>query len=469
MTEQRLDHQQSLQQQQTIAPQMQQSLRVLAAPTLELRHLIQQELESNPALEDESTDVSLEEATVPDEDDDFDREFEELSRLDEEWREYLSQSKAAAPRGDKDAEKHQFLLDSIIDPVTLQEHLLNQLAFSNASRDLAKICQMLIGNIDDNGFLQVDLEDLCFDLGIPIDQLEDALGIVQSFDPVGVGAQDLRDCLMIQLERLGKYHSLEYRIVENHLDELARHRYPEIAKKLTVTPEEITRAAKFIASLDPRPGSRFNDGDNNYVTPDVTVTKEEGAWVVNMNDEQLPRLRISSAYKDLLASGEGKEARNYIREKIKSGKYLIKSIHQRQQTMRQIAEQIVQRQAGFFEAGSSRLLPLTMAQIAGAIEVHETTVSRAVSGKYMATPHGVFEMKYFFTSGYQGRDGEALSSTSVKEALADVVAGEDSTKPLSDQALIKELEKKGIKIARRTVAKYRKELNILPSHLRRTY
>jgi RNA polymerase sigma-54 factor len=469
MPEQRFDQFQSLQQQQTIAPQMQQSLQLLQSPTLELRHLIQQELVQNPTLEEESTDISLEEAGTGGEDDEFDREFAELSQLDEEWREYMAQSRLSSPKRDDAEERHQFAMDSIVEPVTLQEHLLNQLGFSDAPPRIREIATMLIGNIGDNGFLHASLEDLCFDLGIPMPELEEAKSLVQSFDPVGIGAVDLRDCLLIQLERLGKHHSLEYRIVDHHLDDLARKRYPQIAKRLSVSPEQITRAAEFIATLDPRPGSRFAEDTNTYVTPDVTVERIGDEWVVSMNSEQIPRLRISNAYKDLMASGEGREARAYLRDKIRAGKFLIKSIHQRQQTIQSIASEIVARQGAFLDHGPSRLKPMNMAQIADKVGVHETTVSRAVSGKYIATPHGVFEMKYFFTTGYETEDGESLSNTSVKQTLAELIAEENPKKPLSDQRLVELLEKRGIKIARRTVAKYREELNILPSHMRRSY
>ncbi|MDF1862183.1 MAG: RNA polymerase factor sigma-54 [Verrucomicrobiales bacterium] len=469
MPDQRFDQSQSLLQQQTIAPQMQQSLQLLQSPTLELRHLIQQELVANPTLEEESTDVSLEEATSPDEDEEFEKEFAELSQIDEEWREYLSQARTASPKRDDADEKHQFVLDSIVEPLTLQEHLLNQLSVSDASPELREVCGTLIGNIDEAGFLQLDLEETSFDLGIPFDDLEEARILIQSFDPVGVGATDLRDCLLIQLERLGKHHSLEYRIIDQHLDDLARKRYPQIAKKLSVAPEQITAAAEHIANLDPRPGSRFGTDNNTYVTPDVTVEQVGGEWTVMIHNEQVPRLRISNSYKDLMANGSSREAKTYIRDKIRAGKFLIKSIHQRQETIKSIAEEIVKRQTEFFEQGPSKLKPMNMAQVAEVVGVHETTVSRAVSGKYVATPHGVFEMKYFFTTGYETDSGESMSNTSVKRALGELVAAEDSKKPLSDQAIMKELEKNGIKIARRTVAKYREELHILPSHMRRSY
>ena len=469
MPEQRFDQSQSLLQQQSIAPQMQQSLQLLQTPTLELRQLVQQELVVNPTLEEESTDISLEDAGSNSEDEEFDREFAELSQLDEEWREYMTQSRVSSPKRDDADERHQFVMDSIVEPITLADHLMNQLSFAEIPPKIREIAAMLIGNIGENGFLQVNLEDLCFDMGIPIDDLEEAKALVQSFDPVGIGALDLRDCLLIQLERLGKHHSLEYRIIDHHLDDLARKRYPQIAKKLSVSPEQITRAAEFIATLDPRPGSRFGEDTNTYVTPDVTVERIGDEWLVSMNSEQIPRLRISNAYKDLMASGSGREAKAYIRDKIRAGKFLIKSIHQRQQTIQAIATEIVARQEGFLEQGPSRLKPMNMAQIADKVGVHETTVSRAVSGKYMATPHGVYEMKYFFTTGYETEDGESLSNTSVKQTLGEMISAENPKKPYSDKSLVEELEKRGIKIARRTVAKYREEMNILPSHMRRSY
>ncbi|MDF1852582.1 MAG: RNA polymerase factor sigma-54 [Verrucomicrobiales bacterium] len=469
MPEQRFDQSQSLLQQQTIAPQMQQSLQLLQTPTLELQHLIQEELVANPTLEEESTDVSLDDATSPSEEEEFDKEFAELSRLDEEWREYMSQSRVASPKRDDADEKHQFVMDSIVEPITLQEHLLNQLHVSDVPKEVEDIAQTLIGNIDEQGFLKVDLEEMSFDLGIPLEELEEAKILVQSFDPVGVGALDLRDCLLIQLERMGKHHSLEYRIIDHHLDDLARKRYPQVAKKLSVSPEQITHAAEFIASLDPRPGSRFGGDNNTYVTPDVTVERIGTEWVVSMHNEQIPRLRISNAYKDMMAGGSSREARTYIRDKIRAGKFLIKSIHQRQQTIKSIATEIVKRQGEFLSHGPSKLKPMNMAQIADEVGVHETTVSRAVSGKYIETPHGVFEMKYFFTTGYETESGETLSNTSVKQTLADLIHNENPKKPFSDQKLVEELEKAGVKIARRTVAKYREELHILPSHMRRSY
>ncbi len=436
--ETRFGQSQSQHQLQTIAPQIQQSLALLQAPTLELRQMIQQELESNPVLEDETVDISLEDAGSGDEgEDDFDAEFAELSQLDEEWRLYMAQSRSGASNRDDADERHRFLMDSLVEPKTLQDHLTDQLLLADITQEERELGAMLIGNIDERGFLQANIEDLCYSQGIPLSDLESAQALIQSFDPVGVGATDLRECLLIQLDRLGKRQGTEWRIVDEFIDDLARHRYPQIAKRL--------------------------------VTADVIVEKIDGIFMVSLNSDQIPHLRISNAYKDMMAGGASGEARSYIREKIKAGKFLIRAIHQRQQTVESIAKEIVRRQAPFLHQGPGHLVPMTMAQVAEVVGVHETTVSRAVSGKYISTPHGVFEMKYFFTTGLMTESGESVSNSTVKQALGELVSAESTKKPLSDQQLVAELKKQGIDIARRTVAKYREELNILPSHLRRTY
>lgn len=458
-----------------IGPQMQQSLQILQAPTLELRQIIQQEIEINPVLELEAPEVSLEDA-VPDDPDDRDSgerdELDVLSQMDEEWREYWAQSRMqTSNRSAEDQERWQFLMDSIVAPTTLQEHLVTQLRTAELKEEqLIKDVEFLIGSLDDRGFLNSTVEDLSLQHGIPVDDLHAAKSVLMSFDPVGVGSDDLRECLLVQLERLGKKHSLAHRLVEQHLEDLANKRYPILARKLGVPLEQVSRAADFISTLDPRPASRFNPSSNNYVSPDIIVERQGGEWVPVMNNDDLPSLRLSNSYKDLLgqASSSG-EVRNYIREKIRSGKFLIRSIHQRQQTIQKIATQILAHQREFLEKGTSFLRPLNMAQVADEVGVHETTVSRAISGKYMATPHGVFELKFFFSHGVKTDSGEDLSNTSVKNAIADLIKTETKAKPLSDDKLAKLLDKQGIKVARRTVAKYREALGILPSHLRKSF
>src|SRR5437773_701835 len=468
---------QSLALQQVLSPQLQQSLLILQTPLLELRNLVQQEMETNPVLEELPEEARGDERgeAEPSADDNFDNEFQKLASLDEEWRDYMAQSASYSSDGRRDSreaqDKRQFLFDSIPVQETLQQNLVGQLNQSVLSASDRKAAELIIGNIDDNGFLQSTPEEMSLNSGIPQEDFEKMLALIQSFYPAGVGARDLRECLLIQLQREGRERSLEYRIVSEHMEDLGRRRFPEIARRMGISVEEVQKAADNIARLNPRPGQIFAAAPQNYVLPDVVVEKVDGDYQIILNNEQIPHLRISNLYKDIIASGntQSSEVKNYVRDKIRSGKFLIRSIHQRQETIFNIAQQIVSRQRDFLDHGASHLKPMTMAEVADAVGVHETTVSRAVSGKYMATPQGIFEMKYFFTPGYQTASGESLSNTSVKEAILDLVKREDGNQPLSDNEIVEILAERGIPIARRTVAKYRDELNILPSHMRRKY
>lgn len=454
--------------QQVLAPQLQQSLQILQVPMLELRNLIQQEIQANPVLEEEITEPSIEDRQQ--ERDEFKEEFERLAKLDEEWRDYMAQNNSYSGKSQEEEERRQFFFDSIISHETLQQHLMEQLNNGDLGGEDRKTAELIIGNIDDVGFLQSQPEEMAQNTGVPLEDLQRVLEVIQGFHPVGVGSRDLRDCLLIQLRRIGKEQSLEYRIVDKHLEDLGKRRFPEIARRLGTTVEQVQRCANFIATLDPKPGQIFAPDPNNYVLPDVDVVKIGEDYQITLNGEQIPHLRISNTYKDLMAQdGNGNEVKDYIRDKIRSGKFLIKSIHQRQQTISNIAHEIVARQKEFLEKGSAALKPMTMVQIAEAVGVHETTVSRAISGKYISTPQGVFEMKYFFTPGYQTSGGESMSNTSVKEAIGDLVKGEDTKNPLSDKEIVEILSSRGIPIARRTVAKYRSELNILPSNMRKRF
>src|SRR6266702_4359396 len=463
---------QSLALQQVLAPQLQQSLLILQTPLLELRNLVRQEMETNPVLEElpdqSSADGPADVESVAD--NNFKEEFEKLASLDEEWRDYMAQS-GSYSRSQETQDKRQFFFDSIPVQETLQQNLIGQLNQTALSADDRKTAEMIIGNIDDNGFLQSTPEQMALNSGIPKENFEKLLALIQSFYPAGVGARDLRECLLIQLQRHGKENTLEYKVVSEHMEDLGKRRFPEIARRMNISVEEVQKAADKIARLNPRPGQIFAAAPQNYVLPDVTVGKVDGEYQIILNNEQIPHLRISNLYKDIIASGntEGGEVKDYIRDKIRSGKFLIRSIHQRQQTIFNIAQQIVSRQRDFLDHGPSHLKTMTMREVADAVGVHETTVSRAVSGKYTATPQGVFEMKYFFTSGYQTTAGELLSNTSVKEAILDLVKHENGSAPLSDHEIVEILGERGIPIARRTVAKYRTELNILPSHMQRKY
>jgi len=482
-----------------LAPQLQQSLALLQAPTLELKALVEQELQQNPVLEETTTtetemqeqdprnddnspapadlaeppeDVNFDPATEKPEPaaDEFQQEFERLAQLDQEWRDHASSANLPSRATAEDEEKRQFMFDSLVASTSLQDMLLEQVRESGVPVELQPLAEMIIGNIDDYGYLKIPLEELSVSLNAPVEKIQEALQAIQTFDPPGVGARDLRECLMLQLERSKQTESLEYRIIRDFMDALGKRRIPEIAKGTDCEVDEIQDALENIAKLEPRPGRAFLPDNDQYVLPEVFVTRTVDGFNVTTNNEHIPHLRISNTYKDLMSQGENSsEVRNYIREKIRAGKFLIKSLHQRQATILNIAKEIVKRQHDFMDKGVAYLKPLTMVMVAEVVGVHETTVSRAVSGKYMETPQGIFEMKYFFTAGIQTAGGEGMSNTSVKDMIADMFKAENPAKPLSDQEIVKMLTDKGIVIARRTVAKYRSELNILPSNLRKVY
>ena len=467
--------------QQILAPQLQQSLHLLQVPTLELRSLVQEELQQNPLLEEVSKDEprvevesTVDETGAKDSDSkeeaDFKEEFEVLAKLDEEWRDYFSQTSSFRGRSPEQEEQRQHFFDSIVQQESLQQHLLQQLNFAGIADDQRKVAELVIGSINDDGYLLTPVEELSLSSGIPLEQLQKALELVQTFHPVGVGARNLKECLLIQLDRLGKSESIEAVLVNQHIDDLGRKRFPEIARSLGISVEQVQELANFISTLEPKPGRMFSTEQQQYVAADVVGQKVNDDYIVMLNDEQIPHLRISNTYKELMARDDKtNDARDYIRDKIRAGKFLIKSIHQRQQTIHNIAKVIVDRQHEFLENGISHLKPLTMAQVAEVVGVHETTVSRAVANKYMQTPQGLYEMKYFFTPGFETASGGAMSNTSVKDQISQLVDREDPMKPLSDQEIVAILKEQGIPIARRTVAKYRNELNILPSNLRKKY
>ncbi len=461
-----------LSQQQKLSPQLQQSLHILQATALELSQIINQELTVNPVLEAENADISLDQQSTeetlshPDQTDDHNP-----TPMGDEWRTWLEQStEHHPPRNSVDEERRQFLFDSLSSPVTIQEHLLRQLGMVDCTPAMRQLVETLIGSLDDRGFLGTTLEDLALELRLPLTQLQSAKTIIHTFDPPGIGAETLSECLYLQLERDGHAHTLEARIVQHHIDDLAKHRFPHIAKKLGVTTADISRAAEHISTLNPRPASSYSTSPQHLISPDLSVEYHAGKFIVIMNGDHIPRLRISNIYKDLMSQPAGTaDVKEYIREKIRSGKFLMRSIDQRQQTIQKIAEEIVHRQADFWRDGPSALKPMTMASVATIVGVHETTVSRAISGKYMATPQGILEMRYFFTAGLSTEGGEELSNTSVKSAIAELIRHEDPTHPLSDEDLSHRLRDTGIQIARRTVAKYREALGLLSSSLRRKY
>ncbi len=483
---------QRLTQSLVLAPQLQQSLALLQAPTLELKALVEAELQQNPVLEEidtgGDTDMADREAESEstgeagdasetseagesgDSVDDFQAEFDRLVQLDQDWRDHFAQTNVPTRTSAEDEEKRQFMFDSLVASTTLAESLLEQVRDTDLTPADLQVAEIIIGNIDDYGYLKASIEEVAAIANVAGEKILEVLKVIQTFEPAGVGARDLRECLLLQLAHTRQQDSLEYRIIRDHMDALGKRRVPEIARGTGSTIEEVQEAMAAIAQLEPRPGRAFLSQADHFVLPEVFVKRSGGDFVVTTNNEHIPHLRISNVYKDLMSqSANSAEVKNYIREKIRAGKFLIKSLHQRQSTISNIAREIVKRQREFMEKGVAFLKPLTMVQVAEVVGVHETTVSRAVSGKYMETPQGVFEMKYFFTAGLQTDSGANVSNTSVKDMIAEIFKSEDAGKPLSDQEVVKMLKDKGIVIARRTVAKYRMELNILPSNLRKVY
>jgi RNA polymerase sigma-54 factor len=495
---------QKLAQVQVMSPQMQQSLALLQAPMLDLQAMVNKELQENPVLEellpdekpvtDDENESGGELIGKPDENeaaeppadtkvdptdesndepyDDFQVEMERLAELSEEWRDHFNASHIApiSRPSEDDEERRQYMFESLASGTSLQEHLFGQAHLSDLDGEEMRVAEVIIGSIDENGFLQATREELIEASGKDADIVDEVLSVIRSFEPAGVGAMDLRECLLLQLERIGKIDSLEHRVVDQHMDALGRRRLVEIARAIEVGIDEMQEIAENISHLDPRPGSAYQETSEIYVAPEVFVVRKDDQWEVSSNREEMPQLRISNSYKDLLMEAkDSKDVREYIRGKIRDGNFLIKSIHQRQDTILKIGKEIVVRQSDFMDEGVRHLKPMTMSEIAEKVGVHETTVSRAVSGKYMQTPQGLFEMRYFFTGSIQTDDGKGVSNTSVKQMIASLVENEEKSKPLSDEAIVKLLGKKKVKIARRTVAKYRGELGILASSMRRVY
>lgn len=442
--------------QQTMSPQMQQSLNILQAPLMELKQLVDAELRENPALEEVIPDNAAEEPG------------KSKSDLDDQWDEYYSQRAVAEPWTKEALEKRQHFFDSQVRQPTLQEHLLGQLLTASWEKPDARIAAEIIGNLDEQGYFRADVEDVAYATGSGALEVEGVLERVQEFDPPGVAARNLGECLYLQLKRSGRQYSTEARIVRHHLEELGRKKIQEISNVLGVSTQEVQHAAEEIAKLNPRPGHAFSAEPEQTVIPEIVVERDGDGYAVRLNSDEIPVLRIADSYKDML-SESSREVRDYLRDKIKGGKFFIKSIQQRQQTLMNIGREIVNRQRDFFDNGPSHLRPMTMSQVADAVGVHETTVSRAASGKYMATPQGIFEIKYFFTHGYTNSEGEAVSNESVRQAILALVREENPRHPHSDQDIVGLLTEQGLAVARRTVAKYRDQLGILPSHLRKSF
>lgn len=461
---------------QVLAPQLRQSLECLQVPAMELRTIIQRELEQNPALEErpmETTPLEVEPGghePDPEEAKEFEltEDFQALAQLDDEWRDYFRQNQVYQPYTQTDEERRQYFMDSLTEKETLEEHLRGQLIVAGLDDREKELAELLIGSLNDDGYLTSSLEELSERSGETVERLETVLRVIQDMHPVGVGARNLEECLLIQADRLGVDDELVERLIREELNPLSRKQYADMARRLDVPEAEVRRAARFIATLEPRPGRIFSGEDAQYIVPEVFVVQTDGNYQIVLDGDHLPHLRISRQYRRMLEDpSTPSDVKKYIREKIQAGAFLIKSIHQRQQTISNIANHILNVQRNFMENGVSHLRPLTMAEVARTQGIHETTVSRAIANKYIQTPQGVFEMKYFFTPGFKTAAGDAVSNKTIQDLIAQFVADEDPAKPLSDQSMVRMLKERGLTVARRTIAKYRDALEIPPSHLRK--
>jgi len=462
-----------LSQQLVMTPQLQQAIKLLQLSRMELVDLVHQELEENPVLEESAE--AAEEKEVREEAAGFEDgqapaeqiqevkgESEGMAEID--WQTYLEGyslggSTADFYEEDEDRPSYENILTQ---KSTLFDHLMWQLNLSRLDEGQRVVAAEIIGNLNEDGYLKSSVEEIAEVTGASFEDTEEILKIVQDFDPVGVAARNLQECLLKQVEHLGMDGSLVEAILKDHLSELETRKYQVIAKTLGVSLDEVLGAAKIISGLDPRPGSPFNQEDVHYISPDIFVYKIGEEYVVVLNDEGLPNLRINSFYRNALVGSEGidEKAGEYIQEKMRGAVWLIKSIHQRQRTIYKVTKSIVKFQREFFDKGIEYLKPLVLRDVAEDIEMHESTISRVTTNKYVQTPQGLFELKFFFNSGISTTQGESIASESVKSKIKEIVLAENPKKPYSDQKIVDLLRKEGIDIARRTVTKYREMLGI---------
>ncbi len=436
-------------QKQILAPQMRQSIEVLLLPLTELSAAIETELQNNPLLE-----VNEEEP------------LEATMSLDEPLFDQSLPSSSFEHNEEDQWEKWP-----IADEITLAEHLLKQLRMEFQDPHKIKIGEFIIGNLDEDGYLKCPIEEMARLIPADPDVIVEVMKVIHKFEPVGIASLDLKGCLLTQLDsRDFKEVDLPYQIIDRFFEELGRKNTPLLARKLGVSPEKIKEALTIISTLEPKPARNFYPIlPNIYIRPDITIVKDdESLYQITINHDGLPRLQINTYYKRLLQTKHlNEEERNFIRERLKNAQSFIKSIHLRKQTMREIASFILERQKNFFENGHMEIAPMNLKDVAGAVNRNESTISRAISNKYIDTPQGIFPLKYFFTQAVNENGNISISSRSVKEEIRRLIEDEDKTNPQSDQDILQYFHSQGIQLARRTIAKYRKELGIFPSHLRR--
>lgn len=469
----------NLSQSLVITPQLQQAIKLLQMSRMELESAVRSELEENPILEEaevlreEDLQRTKEAATEIQvgTGETIDTQAQDPQKQDEfEWESYFEQNQKPPQAGMAGSEEIMNYENAISATQTLHDHLTWQVKMNGFSEYEEKIADLLMSYIDDDGYIKTPLEQISAEEKLPLEDLEDTLSLIHEFDPAGVGARDLKECLLIQAKHLEEDTQDLVLLINNHLKDLEKKNYDAIAKAMGRELEEIIEMCKIIYSMDPKPGRAYVSNETQYVTPDVYVYKVGDDYVVSLNEDGLPRLKISNFYKNVLKGGKSEDkTQDYIQEKLRSAVWLIKSIHQRQRTIYKVAESIVKHQREFFEKGAAHLKPMILRDIANDIGMHESTVSRVTTSKYVHTPQGIYELKYFFNSGISSSDGDALASESVKLKIKDLVAKEDTKNPLSDQKIVELLKLEGIQIARRTVAKYRDMLKILPSSQRKKF
>lgn len=473
-----------------MTPQLQQAIKLLQLSRLELVQSVSQELIENPVLEELTSEESGEELsseagetapetqtaaeTLPEvaPEQEVTQEIKSDLALGPQWDEYLSEMGDGRDYGNAEADDQG--LPSYDQTLTrlpsLSDHLLWQLHLSVSDPGLVKGGEWIIGNLDDDGYLRETLDELAQQSGLSLREMGQALDLIQGYDPLGIGARDLRECLLIQVRQLDLQGTLVEKIIQDHLGDLEKRKYPSIAKALNVTPQEVMEASQIIIhELEPKPGRPYLTADTNYVVPDVYVNKVEDRYVVQLNDEGLPRVRINPYYRKLLSRNDAidKVTKEYVEERLRSAQWLIKGMEQRSKTIYKVGESIVKFQIEFLDQGITHLRPMVLKDVAEDIGMHESTISRVTTNKYMHTPQGIFPMKYFFTTGFSDSTGTEISSLTVKDTIQKMIKEEDLATPLKDQQIVDLLKERGIDIARRTVAKYREELRIPPTSVRK--
>lgn len=474
-----------LSQQLIMTPQLQQAIKLLQLSRLEMEEVILREMEENPVLEEAPPEDEIpEEARLADLEagekaaeklvDERTKEItgEGDGKEEFDWESYLEDYGPVGVVFERDEEERKGWDNILTKSPSMLDHLMWQLRLSPLTEREMRVGAQIIGNLDPNGYLVATVEEIAQQEGVSVEEVEEVLKKVQGFDPPGIAARDLKECLLIQAEALGIREGIVGRIIQEHLKDLETKNYTAIAKKLKVPLRAVLEAVAIISNMDPKPGRVFQEERVQTIIPDVFVIESGGDFKVILNEDGLPRLRISNYYRELMAglmdnSPDAERGRKYIKEKIQSATWLIKSIQQRQRTIYRVAESIVKFQREFFEKGIQYLKPLVLRDVASDVGMHESTVSRVVTNKYIQTPFGVFEMRYFFSSGISISGGESIASKSVMEGIRRIISEEDPAKPFSDSEIAQILKKQGIDIARRTVAKYREMLNILPSSKRK--